>query len=208
MIHIKKSNSQVNKIVLFANKQLIRITINVEMSGKYSRISNYESIPHLVSDRVNTTPSPSITAHLMGGDAFSFNYSSPDGQWYCIFLLQLSYWAVTLYLSIPAPLLGSDTVCDINSYYIFMEDSVTWSAASHICADRGQTLINISNGIPEILMKMVNFSIDYPYNGQKRIHKARHSCMFCPPFSFWAHTALTGMMLFFFCILQWIQMHS
>ncbi len=67
-----------------------------------------------------------------------------------------------LYLSIAAPLMGSDTVCDVTSCYTFIEDSVTWSDASRICADRGQTLIDISNGIPEILMKMADFSIDYP----------------------------------------------
>jgi hypothetical protein len=85
---------------------------------------------------------------------------------------------------IPAPLLGSDTVCDSNSCYTFMQDNITWSKAYRTCAHRGQSLIDITSGIPEILRKVTDFGT-VPSG-------PTHKSMFCPPVSFWAHTKQSG----------------
>ena len=92
--------------------------------------------------------------------------------------LNINYFCIISLIA--APLLGSDTVCDSNSCYTFIEDKVTWSEASRICSDKGQSLFDISSGIPYILRTIINYSIE---DG-----RPRHSSLLCPSISFWAHS--------------------
>ena len=73
---------------------------------------------------------------------------------------------------IPVPLLGSSTVCDSKFCFTFMESNITWSEAFSICSDRGQSLMDISDGISDILKRITDFN--------------SHKCILCPPISFWA----------------------
>jgi hypothetical protein len=95
----------------------------------------------------------------------------------------MSYQLFIIFV-IPAPLLGSNTVCDKNICYTFMENNVTWSEASNTCTARGQVLIDISSGIPEILSKVTGF-------GKVHFRPISRS-MLCPPVSFWTHTKKAG----------------
>ena len=76
------------------------------------------------------------------------------------------------------------TTTSTSNCYTFMENNITWSEASSMCTARGQVLIDISSGIPQVLRKVTDFgSVHY---------NPTHKSMFCPPVSFWAHTQKPG----------------